>query len=173
MGRNICIILLFDPITTQHLVGLMEKTAAFDLVGKHHYPHLTIANYPGINPRKIKNHVASFFKKTYAFPISFAHLIRLDQRIIALQPGSSPHLFAIYENFNIKYAKNANVWTKSLATYRPHVSIANGEPELLDQLYPYLLDAFVPFNGYVTAVEVSEVLADGFKILARIELQQK
>ncbi|MGI6713883.1 MAG: 2'-5' RNA ligase family protein [Bacilli bacterium] len=172
MGRNICIILLFDPITNQHLTRLMEKTAAFDLPTKNHYPHLTIANYPGINPRKVKSYFANFFKKIKAFPISFIHLIRLDQKIIAIEPGSSNTLMEIYENFNIKYGEDANVWTKSIATFRPHISIAQGEAAILDQLYPYLLDAFVPFNGYITAVEVSEVLNEGYKILARIDLEK-
>jgi len=172
MGKNICVIFLFDKITQQYLKSLTEKASAFDFNMDNNYPHLTIANYPGINPNHIKRYFASFFGDVEVFPLSFVHLIRLDARVIAIEPGVSQKLTQIYQKFHEKYAKEANIWTQiSLANFHPHVSIISGEPEILDTLYPHLRDAFVPFNGYITAVEVSEILSDGYKILAHIDLK--
>lgn len=172
MGKNICVILLFDQTTSQYLKSLTEKAYAFDFSFEDNYPHLTIANYPGINPERIKRYFEGFFKDIEVFPLSFVHLIRLDDHVIAVEPGVSQTLTQIYQKFHEKYGQEANVWTQtSLANFHPHVSILTGESAMLNQLYPHIRNNFVPFNGYVTAVEVSEILSDGFKILAHIDLK--
>lgn len=171
MGRNICIILTFDTETEKKLKQLKEVLYAFDIEFNHNHPHITIANYPGINPTMIKKYAEHFFKEVKQFPIVFSKVEVIKSYLVAITPLDNPTLNTLYHNFHDAFDQLANEFTAvKTGKFIPHISLLFEEERNLEPLVGALKAEFTSFTGYVTGVEVSEVLPTGFKILRRLEL---
>ncbi len=172
MGKNIFILLTFDDETTKRLQAFKEELYAFDVHFDYNHPHITIANYPGINTVTIKKYAEHFFKKIKPFPIILAKLALIDKHLLVIEPIDNSRLNEIHHTFHEAYDEYSTIYTTMKdGKYMPHITLHYDLERDLKPIFEELAPKFVSFTGFITGVEVSQINDNGFKILRRILLK--
>ncbi|MDD4797353.1 MAG: 2'-5' RNA ligase family protein [Eubacteriales bacterium] len=123
-------------------------------------PHITLGAYVGVSEDDLVQWTQAFAAARPPLPIYFSHVGLFGSSVCFLAPRVDRPLLDFHAAFHARYDENCGEVGKPFSLHAgvwvPHATLAMA-PELpLCDVVPIVTEAFEPFAGYITALDVCE-----------------
>lgn len=168
---DICAILRLDEEAEERLLALRQAAGA---PPAPFYAHVTLAHYQGLEKAAAVDWAARCASAWRPIPLRFDGAGLLTPDCAACFLAMDAPLQDCYRAFHREYDRFCDQWTAlSHGRWRPHCSLVTDTDADYFALARALERAFRPFTGRAAALELSEVLPQGFDVFASWQLEKE
>lgn len=161
-----------DTATKVRVFKMLDKK--FNLPYKVFYPHLTLGHFPSASKKVLLKTIKKISKGTNSIDVGFKGVDLLNESLVALTVERQQVLDTMYETLHNSTPFEADVWTSpNSGKFVPHVSLYFSQTLDLTEMFEYILKSFVPFEGKLVAIELSQFDGKTYTIVKRFPLKKR
>lgn len=171
-NREICVLLKLDKQGSERVNQYYTRLEELGYPPAEVHGHITLAHFHGIHPDELIGWTREFLSDKQAFSVEFEELGRLGRCLVFLA-AESPVIKRWFHEFHERFDALSDPFTsREGGMYTAHTSLScRTDIQVDEQGVEKLRQRFKPFRARVARVEVSEILADNYRILESFDLE--